>query len=485
MLALLAANIGEVKAGAASRALLFSLVLAGALFWLLRVILRDTQSSAFLTTLLLALFFTYGHAYMLLAAKRPELDHSLLLLGVWALLALLAGFWAIRRPPAAARLNLIAFGLVAVSLIQIGFGARDGGGHSLGAEHAPIQTDLVLPADPPDIYYFILDSYARQDLLETAYGFDIGAFIAALESRGFYIADCSQSNYTRTEISLGSSLNMLYLQDLDDAFTPESTRRGVLWDALKHGAVRYNLESLGYKTVAFATGYAWNELTDADLYLSPPAFSSGLSEFEALLIQTTLARHLTDVGWLDPDEIVGQNYRDRFNLIFDSLDNLAHVPGPIFAHIHVMSPHPPFVFDAEGKPTHPADFWNEKRLYPARLYQEGYVNQAAYLNKKMLEGIDMLLSESETPPVIIIQGDHGPWLQPREQHMWILNAYHLPGHNDVLYPSISPVNTFRLVFNAYFGGKYDILEDVSYYSPVPHLYEFSVIRNRCAQGSGR
>jgi len=48
-----------------------------------------------------------------------------------------------------------------------------------------------------------------------------------------------------------------------------------------------------------------------------------------------------------------------------------------------------------------------------------------------------------------------------------------------LYPTISPVNTFRLVFNKYFGGKYDMLKDVSYFSPVPKLYNFSEISNKC------
>ncbi|MCJ7436030.1 MAG: hypothetical protein MUO77_21340, partial [Anaerolineales bacterium] len=79
----------------------------------------------------------------------------------------------------------------------------------------------------------------------------------------------------------------------------------------------------------------------------------------------------------------------------------------------------------------------------------------------------------------ILQGDHGPWLQPKAERLWIFNAYYFPGHKDVLYPTISPVNTFRLVFNTYFGGKYDMLEDISYFSPVPKLYEFSEVPYTC------
>jgi hypothetical protein len=85
------------------------------------------------------------------------------------------------------------------------------------------------------------------------------------------------------------------------------------------------------------------------------------------------------------------------------------------------------------------------------------------------------------PPIIIIQGDHGPWLQSKEKRMWILAAMYLPGHEDKLYSTITPVNMFRLVFNSYFGGKYELLKDVSYFSPVPKLYDFSVIPNECGE----
>jgi len=41
------------------------------------------------------------------------------------------------------------------------------------------------------------------------------------------------------------------------------------------------------------------------------------------------------------------------------------------------------------------------------------------------------------------------------------------------------VNTFRIIFNSYFGGNYDMLPNVSYFSPVPNLYEFSEVKNNC------
>lgn len=483
VLALLSANTGQIQPEAGIRSLLVSVVFGGVLFFVVWLLIRQAHKAAFLTTLWLALFFTFGHAYIAIQEKYPDANYTTWLAVGWGVLFVLALVWATRPKltfvSSATTINTIALALLAMSVGQIISQGGSRSAHALGADHAPVQADLVVPPNPPDVYYFILDSYGRRDGLAQAYGFDNTEFLNALEERGFYVAKCSQSNYVRTEISLASSLNMMYLQELDDEFSPDSTARRTLWNSLKHSAVRYNFESLGYTTVNFATGFAWNELEDVDVFLSPPPFASGLTEFEGLFLRTTLARYAQDFGWVDSDAVMGQSFRDRFNNVFDSVDELAKMPEPTFAYIHLISPHPPFVFDKEGNPTSPPDFWNENREYPSNLYAIGYQNQLVHLNKKVLEAVDTLLAESETPPIIIFQGDHGPWLQPKEKRMWIFNAYYLPENNDKLYSKITPVNTFRLVFNTYFGGKYDMLEDVSYFSPVPKLYDFSEIQNKC------
>ncbi len=483
VLALLAFNVGQVKTSSGWRPLLVSVLIGGLFFLLLRWILTDTYRAAFLSTLWLALFFSYGHVYLKLIDKWENINITPYLLIAWLIFAVLFYFWA-TRPRFTFRdsvlaLNVVSLGLVITSLVQISSGVQKGGVHRLAAKNPPVQ-DLVLPQNPPDVYYFILDMYTREDLLKTAYGYDNSGFIHDLESRGFYVAQCSQSNYTRTEISLTSSLNLAYLQDLDPKFNdPNSIARGTLWDALKHNTVRYELENLGYKTISFANGFAWSEWDDVNAFLTPPPFSSGMTEFETLFMQTTLARTSQDFGWLDLDQIDGQNFRDRDMLVFNSMKNIARMSGPKFVYVHMIMPHPPFVFGPDGTHTNPADFWNDKKQYPAKTFGLGYTNQLTFLNHKLLDMIDTIQSESKTPPIIVLQGDHGPWLQPNPQHFFILNAYDLPGHTDQLYPKISPVNSFRYIFNTYFGGKYDMLPDITYYSPVPKLYNYSVVPNPC------
>jgi hypothetical protein len=485
VLTLLATNTGQVGLEAGIRPLAVSVLFGGVLYILLWLLLRQVHKAAFLTALWLALFFSYGHAYIYIDEKFPDSNYTRWLAAAWILLFVLTLFW-VTRPrltfiSSAPTLNTVALALLVMAGWQILSDIQPRSAHALALPDAPIQTDLVRPDNPPDVYFFLLDSYTRADLLQQAYGFDNSEFLDGLRQRGFFVAECSQSNYVRTEISLGSSLNLDYLQDLSDKFSPDSIKRGLLWDSLRHNAVRYNFESIGYETITVETEFEWLNIKDSDHYLSPPALSSGMNAFEGLFLRTTLARYAQDWGWVDPDSLAGVNSRDRFNTVFNNIEDIAQMPQPTFAYLHLISPHPPFVFDANGNPTDPADFWNEQRLYPADMYKKGYVDQMQFLNKKLLQAVDTILAESDVPPIIILQGDHGPWLQPKDKRMWILAAMYFPNHQDALYSTITPVNIFRLVFNLYFGGKYDVLKDVSYFSPVPKLYDFSVIPNECGE----
>ena len=92
----------------------------------------------------------------------------------------------------------------------------------------------------------------------------------------------------------------------------------------------------------------------------------------------------------------------------------------------------------------------------------------------MLGIVREILADSVTPPIIIIQGDHG---FGEGLNFPILNAFYLPGiPAGSLYPTLSPVNTFRLVFNHYFNGEYSLLPDESFLvtdvnTPIPETYK--------------
>ena len=59
------------------------------------------------------------------------------------------------------------------------------------------------------------------------------------------------------------------------------------------------------------------------------------------------------------------------------------------------------------------------------------------------------------------------------ERMSILNAYFLPGVGPgVIYPAISPVNSFRVIFDQYFGTEFGFLEDMNFFSTASRPYAF-------------
>jgi len=483
-LALLLHNIAEVRLAGALRAILVSLTIALLLMLLFRLVYRAWHRAAAASAALLILFFSYGHVFDLLREKYPHLvlDPGLAVLwsGIAAAMLLWAGRGATHFDRAAPGLNVITFGLVIVVLLQIGWYSLPASGDEPAVEFAPLQA-LTIPAGemPPDIYYIIIDSYGRSDLLQRAFGYDNSAFLVSLEEMGFYVADCAQSNYNRTDVSMASSLNMAYLQDLSAAFQPPSQSRRTLWASISNSTVRLMLEQAGYTSVAFSTGFAWSEVDDSDVYLAPHSLWLSMTGFEVILLRTTPARHLEESGSINLTELEGQHFRERTRFILDEIDDLAHMPGPKFVFIHILPPHPPFVYAPDGSFTDPAPFLNEDQRYTFTSYTQGYRNQVEYITTQLEGAVRTLLAESASPPIIILQGDHAPWLQSGTGKFLILNALYLPRGTGMLYPTISPVNTFRLIFNEYFGTEYDLLPDTSYYSPVPNIYEFEEYPNPC------
>lgn len=484
VLALLAYNAAEVRPQAALRALLISLGATTVLWLLLRFICRDGSRAAFAASLVVVLFFAYGHVYDLIDRKWeiPCLPAAMPLL--WSALTGV-GMVRVLRPrtrvrEAAAALNVVSLGLASFAALQVVWWSLPRTVSGPAADFAPLQELRLAEGQmPPDIYYIIVDSYGRSDLLLEAFDYDNSDFIRRLRDLGFYVADCAQSNYNRTDVSLASSLNMQYLQALDRDFRPGNQGRRTLWESIAHSAVRANLENAGYNTVAFATGFAWSEIRDADVYFAPSLLWSEMSTFETLLLRSTPLRHLQDLGWLDFDQIDGERYRQRTELVFENMADLAHMPGPKFVFIHIIPPHPPFVYGRTGRPLDPEVFLNEDRRYTYASYALGYRTQVEYVTGQVEAAIETLLAESAAPPVIILQGDHAPWLQSGHRKFLVLSAYYLPDHGDLPYPTISPVNTFRLVFNTYFDTDYELLPDISYYSPVPNIYEFEQFPNPC------
>jgi hypothetical protein len=485
VLALLSFNISQVHYTVGIRPLIVVTLAALAFFLLFRLLYRDWHRAAFAIAILSLLFYSYGHVYGSLSEKwDAPAQLTIWMSSIWSVLTILALVWAAlpkaRFNKAAIGLNVVSLGLTLVATVQVVWWSLPHPHRVNGDVSAPVQT-LQIPEGetPPDIYYIIMDSYGRADTLQAAYGYDNSDFVNSLDQMGFYVEECSQSNYARTDFSLASSLNMNYVPDLNPDFTPELRDPHPIWELLQYSAVRKMLENAGYSTIAFATGFDWSQLEDADVYLEPPPLSSDMTAFEAMLLQTTPARHLTDLGLLNLDEIAGMRYRERTLFTLDELAQLGSMPGPKFVFAHIIAPHPPFVFGVNGEKIDPAEYLSPTGSYTAKDYRRGYLQVIPFINSELKRVLPQIIAKSAVPPIIILQGDHGAWALSYPQRIQILNAYYMPGHTAALYPSISPVNSFRVVFNSYFLQAYPLLEDKSYSAPKYEIYDFSPVPYKC------
>ncbi|HEX2993254.1 MAG TPA: sulfatase-like hydrolase/transferase [Anaerolineales bacterium] len=340
----------------------------------------------------------------------------------------------------------------------------------------------------PDIYYIILDGYGREDILQALYDFDNSDFVEALKVRGFYVADEATSNYVQTLLSLSSSLNMDYLQSLQaNGTTLES--RDALAALVERSKVRSILAQNGYQSVSFRNAYNAT-IPSAEIYYDDTGFAYPVTAFESIVIDRTLARVLLHVPFFNKVliEMPYDIHRSQILSTFERLREIPEMDGDYFVYAHIIAPHPPFVFDANGQaqphrePFRLADGNNYIKSHSRESYIAGYRDQIQYVNELVLDTVDAILAESETPPIIILQGDHGPGSHLHQgmlkktlpaERFSILNAYYFPDQEYAsLYPSISPVNSFRVVLGQFFGNPEATLPDRHYYSTWGEPFDF-------------
>jgi hypothetical protein len=280
---------------------------------------------------------------------------------------------------------------------------------------------------------------------------------------------------------------MSYLEEILAHPNIDTSDVNSLIPIIRQSQVREILKDHGYTTVAFSSGYGRTEITDAEIYFKPTSTSANV--LESMFVETTGILLIEDLS-----SLLGMNFpypgyeshRERTLFILEHLREIPGIPGPKFVFVHFLPPHPPFVFGAEGESI------VQKHKYGLRdgsdfmgtteEYIQGYRDQVTFMNSQVSKTISEILSSSKTTPIIILQGDHGPgahldWKSPEnsdfEERFSILNAYLLPGVEEpILYESISPVNTFRLIFSFYFGEDYPLLPDESYFSTTHAPLEF-------------
>jgi hypothetical protein len=493
-------------------------ILAAALliYAALLLLLKNTGKAAFLTSFFTILFFSYGAVKSFFPSDfninvlQYKIGADKILTALWLIASLAGIIITIKLGKKLERVNemlaIVSLILISLSLSSIvpyeirtkRLLALFDNQQSQKANNATAKKMKT----QPDIYYLIFDRYGSSQTLKEKLKFDNLKFESYLKGKGFYIANKSYANYAKTFESLASSLNMKHLTYLENKYS-NSSDQTIIFNMIEYNEVAKTLQASGYTYYHFGTSWGpTRESKIADVNINWTYF--GIDEFSTMLLETTplypIAAKKKAIDFGDENYLrVEQKLRIPFQI--SELKKLPKKPSPKYIFAHFLLPHGPYVFDAKGNTI------SEKQA-KKRSEGQSYLDHVKFANLKIREIVDNILKNSKTPPVIIIQSDEGPcgiveelsigrgWGHCGEGQHWttlsnkalqakmrIFNAYYLPGvkMENVLYPDITPVNTFRIIFNQYFGADYKLLPDKSYvFEDLKHPYKFVEVTSRVA-----
>ncbi len=471
---------------------------------IIKYVSGNTFKAGLIVSLFLVIFFSYGHIYNLLTDFTIfdyEIGrHRFLLIPVF--ISLVAGiFFLIKTSRTLNNLSSIAnvisitavviiIGNIGLDISQenyfdsekmsvnerfLGVGAhRDSFFEIFDQESKQdsLSSFSIEISDKPDIYYIILDEYGSKNALKKFFNYDNTRFLSILEQKGFFIFDPSFTNYPTTVQSLGSSLNMDYINDLTHQVGKESKNYHLLNKVLSENIVMKKLKENNFQIINMGALWGPNnsfKMSDADLCEFKEFNRDSLMRE---LLQTTMLSYVQE-------RLVEEGRRDRVLCVFDELPKLdENFSGSKFVFAHIMLPHAPYIFGPNGESVIPGtsldgQSWDTRKAH---------IDQLNFANKKIIILIDELLSKNKNS-IIIIQGDTGSsfssdWKNPSDdviiERMSNLNAIYFPNNE---YQSFSgkntPVNTFRIIFNEFFSENYKPLEDKMYWSTSDSPYSHS------------
>jgi len=453
-------------------------VLAAVLYFLFRKITADKIKAGIFTSIFLVFFFSYEYFRNILNKLNKIIQIGLLehqyiiFLCFWALI-FMALFYFLRKSKNLFSINkfLNVFAVTLMVFVLMGIFSHIASRQKAVLDNLSAEDKAFIEAfkkrdqkQLPDVYYIVPDGYENLDGLKEYFGYDSAEFIKFLNQKEFQIAKHSKSNYPSTQYSLTATLNMKYL---DPSLTEGAA---VTMEMLRQNKVIRIFKELGYKFITFSSGNSiTNYNKNADIQLD----GAYINEFSAMFLRSTVLHPFLTGRWPIGYNLDNED-RKRILFTFDKLGN--EVPGiesPKFIFAHINLPHMPYLFDRNGQAIYVAGYGDQFKPEDISAFLEYSIFGA----KKIQETVDGILRNSKNPPVIIVQSDHGFTIGEDEGltdtaysdkgtklRYSNFSTYYLPGMKKNLLPQdITPVNTFRFIFNTYFGAKYPMLENKHFF----------------------
>ncbi|MAF44093.1 MAG: hypothetical protein CMI54_08065 [Parcubacteria group bacterium] len=400
------------------------------------------------------LFYIFGHIRLVLL-DTPELWHiadSTLPIFTMSIAIIAFAFWKrhadFKRATYFA--NIAGLALVLIAVIQIG----------LFADQQPQFTATAVDANlqgTPNILYIIPDGYARSDILLDVYGYDNSPFENSLKDMGFTIGH-GFSNYVHTHLSLSSILNMQYLDPTDWNLDYGTENHQYAKQMIEDNSVMKTLKENGYTLINIDSQF---EATRSNPLFDHNLCSTSATDNELLILFSNTALVPRGFG------LQGDQHENRLC----AFDNVPYGTGsaiePYFVMMHIVMPHPPYLFDADGNRLEATPFsfgmdWDGRDKWDTH---EAYIGYLEFFNQNIIDTI------SQFDGLIIIQSDHGThqieWDEVEDRQVYNRMANFVATNIEEFDPDLTPVNTWRQVFGL------PLLEDRYYFSEYKKSYDFT------------
>jgi hypothetical protein len=444
------------------------------LFVLLNKLFKFSRPLAlFCSTLLMTEFLFFGqlHDALIRLKKNIYLDKSFVLLFVLLAALIIIVFLLRKKREAIERANRFLM-IVFVTLIiyeAVVFTMQLVSGKNINAIARKMTKPIDVkanrtPAEKPDIYYILFDSYTNSPSLKKYWEYD-NDIVPFLRSKNFFLVDSAHSNYISTPFSVSSTLNMQYLKGAEPYLLSNSSNflvgRRVYLDN-----ILYNfLKEQGY-TFSIFSQLEDNELVTkfGILGVEKPARWLRKLTMERITLNPwnmdKLKKILFKKSTPFPEEIM-ESMRDFHDYNGKAIDfilkdcRVTKPDNPVFNFTHIMLPHDPYQVDEEGKPIQAAQ--------PGGQDMKGYLAQVKYSNTLIRKITDCLLADSSRKKIIIFQGDHGYrhyTNAPVGEQFSALQAIYFPDGDYSMLPSrFSHVNTYRIILNKLYDTRLPLLTD--------------------------
>ena len=444
------------------------LLLAGALFLLTRICVRNNAKAALFSFLLLVLFFFWGYIIDNAKALMPGffLSRIAVLVPVLLVLTVSLTIWFGRAQQPVRRRIVYYLNLLLLVYIGVDCGIMLYRQLTMNKQ-SKVQVQALQQAQATgktgwDVYFIVFDEYGNAASLKQNLGYDNSSIDSFLAAKGFSVQHNSRSNYNLTQFSMASLLNMSYLNGIPADRNIGFEEYNNCVSLISNNQVVKTFTGAGYDFENYSVFGINDQPAIADEFFLPVKTrlitANTFYERQMSIYPWWLVRGKSKIGFLW-ERYYFKGFRGN-NRVFEKLENSAKntAAKPRFIYAHLMLPHPPYYYDSTGKLGELPDIYKASK----ELDPQHYKYSVQYANGKIKSLVNEIQQKKNA--AIIIMGDHGfrKVVNSPDSALFFsnFNAVYFPDkdyHN--LYDSVSNVNMFRIVLNKVLRTQFSLLPD--------------------------